>query len=87
MFSSYKNAYILALILSLFYFVPFLLQGWSTDVWVRFMRIQEWAEAGFPLKETLMMSQNYPFGHEMHWTRPLDWLSGIMIIMCSILPY
>lgn len=74
MFSSYKNAYILALILSLFYFVPFLLQGWSTDVWVRFMRIQEWAEAGFPLKETLMMSQNYPFGHEMHWTRPLDWI-------------
>lgn len=74
MFSSYRRVFLLALIMSAFYFVPFFVQGWSTDVWTRFMRIQEWVDAGFPFKETLMMSQNYPFGHEMHWTRPLDWI-------------
>ncbi len=74
MFSNYKRVYALELVMAVFYFAPFVVVGWSTDVWTRFARIQEWALAGFPLKETLMMSQNYPFGHEMHWTRPLDWI-------------
>ena len=74
MFSTYRRVFTLALVMAVFYFIPFFVKGWSTDVWIRFVRIQEWAEAGFPWKETLMMSQNYPFGHEMHWTRPLDWI-------------
>ena len=74
MFSTYRRVFVLALVMAVFYFVPFFVKGWSTDVWIRFVRIQEWALAGFPWKETLMMGQNYPFGHEMHWTRPLDWI-------------
>lgn len=58
--------------MTVFFFVPFYVNGWSTDVWMRFARIEEWAMAGFPWHEQLMHGQNYPFGHEMHWTRPLD---------------
>ena len=54
------------------FYVPFYILGWNTDVWTRFTRIQEWAAQGFPWKEHLMMGQNFPYGHEMHWTRPLD---------------
>lgn len=74
MFSTYRRVFLLALVMAVFYYIPFFVKGWSTDVWIRFVRIQEWALAGFPWKETLMMGQNYPFGHEMHWTRPLDWI-------------
>ena len=74
MFSSYKRVIWLAMVMSLFVFVPFYVVGFSTDVWTRLSRIQEWANAGFPLKEQLMMTQNYPFGVEMHWTRPLDFI-------------
>ncbi|MGN1063415.1 MAG: hypothetical protein ACI4QM_03735, partial [Alphaproteobacteria bacterium] len=72
MFSNYRSVFWLAAIMSVFFYVPFFVNGWSTDVWMRFARIEEWAAAGFPWHEQLMMGQNYPFGHEMHWTRPLD---------------
>lgn len=72
MFSKYRNVFWLSVIMAVFYFVPFWVTGWSTDVWTRFSRIQEWAALGFPWQEQLTMTQNYPFGHEMHWTRPLD---------------
>ena len=55
MFSSYKRVIWLAMVMSLFVFVPFYVVGFSTDVWTRLSRIQEWANAGFPLKEQLMM--------------------------------
>ena len=74
MFSSYKRVIWLAMVMSLFVFVPFFVTGFSTDVWTRLTRIQEWVNAGFPWKEQLMMGQNYPFGFEMHWTRPLDFI-------------
>lgn len=77
MFSSYKRVIWLATVMSLFVFVPFYVIGFSTDVWTRLARIQEWVNAGFPWKEQLMMSQNYPFGLEMHWTRPLDFIGYV----------
>ena len=77
MFSSYKRVFWLSVVMSLFVYVPFNNVVWSTDVWTRFARITEWASAGFPLKEQLLMSQNYPFGFEMHWTRPLDYIGYI----------
>lgn len=72
MFFTYRKVLWTCLIMTVFFYVPFYLLGWSTDVWTRFTRIQEWAAQGFPWKEQLMMGQNFPFGHEMHWTRPLD---------------
>lgn len=71
MFSSYRTVYWLSLIMSLFFFAPFEAH-WSTDVWMRFVRITEWVAQGFPMHEVLSYAQNAPFGHEMHWTRPLD---------------
>lgn len=72
MFFTYRKVFWTCLIMTVFFYVPFYLVGWSTDVWTRFSRIQEWAAQGFPFKEQLMMGQNFPYGHEMHWTRPLD---------------
>lgn len=72
MFFTYRRVFLTCLIMTIFFYVPFYLLGWSTDVWTRFSRIQEWVAQGFPLKEQLMMGQNFPYGHEMHWTRPLD---------------
>ena len=74
MFSSYKRVFWLSVVMALFVYVPFGSVAFSTDVWTRFARISEWAASGFPLKEQLLMSQNYPFGFEMHWTRPLDYI-------------
>ena len=74
MFSTYKRVFWLAVIMSLFVYVPFSGVAFSTDVWTRFARISEWVAAGFPFKEQLLMSQNYPFGFELHWTRPLDFI-------------
>jgi len=74
MFSNYKRVFWLAVVMSLFVYAPFTATLFSTDVWTRFARISEWADAGFPLKERLLMSQNYPFGFELHWTRPLDFI-------------
>ena len=72
MFSTYKRVFWLSVVMSLFMFVPFCVTGFSTDVWTRMTRITEWANAGFPWHEQLMTSHNYPFGFELHWTRPLD---------------
>lgn len=72
MFFTYRKVFWTCLIMTVFFYVPFYLLGWNTDVWTRFARIQEWAAQGFPWKEQLMMGQNFPYGHEMHWTRPLD---------------
>lgn len=72
MFFTYRKVFWTCLIMTVFFYVPFYLLGWNTDVWTRFSRIQEWAAQGFPWKEQLMMGQNFPYGHEMHWTRPLD---------------
>ncbi len=72
MFSSYKNVFFLAVACILLYHLPFSVTGFSTDVWTRLSRIQEWATNGFPIWEIKMMGQNYPYGHEMHWTRPMD---------------
>lgn len=74
MFSTYKRVFWLAALMTIFYYVPFHVVGFSTDVWTRLARIREWAATGFPLQEQLMMSQNYPFGMEMHWTRLMDWI-------------
>ncbi|MBQ7413721.1 MAG: hypothetical protein IJV07_05585 [Alphaproteobacteria bacterium] len=71
MFSSYKRVFWLAALMTLFVYVPFSV-FWSTDVWARMSRIMEWANAGFPWREQVVFGQNYPFGFEMHWTRPLD---------------
>ena len=60
MFSNYRRVIWLAMVMSLFVFFPFFVTGFSTDVWTRLTRIQEWANAGFPWKEQLMMGQNYP---------------------------
>lgn len=70
----YKHVVILSLLMALFYFVPFWKTGWSTDVFIHLNRIAEWVQDGFPFTEQLMRGQNYPFGHEMHWTRPLDFI-------------
>lgn len=72
MFSSYKNVFLLAAVMTLFFYVPFQILGLNTDVYMRFVRIYEWANMGFPWREQLMAGQNFPYGHEMHWTRPLD---------------
>lgn len=72
MFSSYRSMLWLAIIMTVFFYVPFDVSGWSTDVYIRFARIYEWANMGFPWREHLMAGQNFPYGHEMHWTRPLD---------------
>ena len=77
MFSSYKRVFWLSVVMSLFFYVPFNVIAFSTDVWTRLARISEWASAGFPMKEQLLMSQNYPFGFELHWTRPLDYIGYI----------
>ncbi|MDY6407999.1 MAG: hypothetical protein SPL08_04810 [Pseudomonadota bacterium] len=77
MFSSYKRVFWLSVVMSLFVYVPFYVTGFSTDVWTRLARISEWVANGFPLKEHLLMSQNYPFGFELHWTRPLDYIGYI----------
>lgn len=74
MFHSYRSVVWLILLITAGVYVPFYVSGFSTDVWIRLVRIQEWSTAGFPFKEILMAGQNYPFGHEMHWTRPLDWI-------------
>ncbi|MDD3669386.1 MAG: hypothetical protein PHX68_03835 [Alphaproteobacteria bacterium] len=74
MFNNYKSVFILSLVMAAFVFVPFYVTGFSTDVWTRLARIEEWAGLGFPWRENLMMGQNFPYGHEMHWTRPLDFL-------------
>lgn len=71
MFSNYRTVYWISLVMSLFFFAPFSV-AWSTDVWMRFVRITEWVSWGFPMGEVLSYAQNAPFGHEMHWTRPLD---------------
>ena len=71
MFSSYKRVFWLAALMTLFVYVPFSV-FWSTDVWSRMSRIVEWANAGFPWREQVVFSQNYPVGFELHWTRPLD---------------
>lgn len=78
MFNNYKSVFILSLIMAVFVFVPFYVSGFSTDVWIRLARIEEWAALGFPWRENLMMGQNFPYGHEMHWTRPLDFLGYAM---------
>ncbi len=72
MFHSFKIVFWLSAVMSVFFFVPFDVNGYSTDVWTRLARIREWAAAGFPMAETLMKSQNWPVGFEMHWTRLLD---------------
>lgn len=72
MFSNYKRVFWLALVMSLFMYVPFWVTGYSTDVWMRLARIREWIADGFPWREHLMMTQNFPMGVEMHWTRPMD---------------
>ena len=77
MFSTYKRVFWLSAIMTIFFFMPFYVDGFSTDVWTRLTRIKIWANEGFPLKETLTMTQNYPFGVEMHWTRPLDFIGYI----------
>ena len=77
MFSTYKRVFWLSALMTIFFFVPFYVDGFSTDVWTRLTRIEIWANEGFPLKETLTMTQNYPFGVEMHWTRPLDFIGYI----------
>lgn len=74
MFSDWKKPFWLSAVMAVFIFVPFYVTGFSTDVWMRLVRIQEWAAADFPWQEQLMMAQNYPFGLEMHWTRPLDFI-------------
>ena len=77
MFSSYKRVFWLSVVMSLFVYVPFNTVAFSTDVWTRLARISEWVSSGFPMKEQLLMSQNYPFGFELHWTRPLDYIGYI----------
>lgn len=74
MFFTYRNACLLAVLMTVFFYIPFDVIGYSTDVWMRLDRIQQWAADGFPFRETLQAAQNYPFGHEMHWTRPLDFI-------------
>ena len=70
-FNSYRWVFWLSAVMALFVFVPFY-TNFNTDVWMRFVRIQEWVEAGFPMQETLMQAQNYPYGVQMHWTRFMD---------------
>ncbi|MDR2902864.1 MAG: hypothetical protein LBU87_07180 [Lactobacillales bacterium] len=77
MFSSYKSVFWICVIMAVFVYVPFDVIGFSTDVWIRLDRIREWESLGFPLREFLSAGQNYPFGHEMHWTRPLDFVGYI----------
>ena len=72
MFFTYKRVFWLSAIMALFVLVPFHINGFSTDVWMRMVRIQEWMNAGFPMHETLMQGQNYPYGVQMHWTRFMD---------------
>ncbi|MGN0919257.1 MAG: hypothetical protein ACI4OR_00625 [Alphaproteobacteria bacterium] len=72
MFFTYKRVFWLSAIMTLFVLVPFHINGFSTDVWMRMVRIQEWMNAGFPMQETLMRAQNYPYGVQMHWTRFMD---------------
>ena len=72
MFATYKRVFWLSALMSVFVFAPFYVTGFSTDVWTHLIRIREWVAAGFPWREQLLMSYNFPFGDEMHWTRPLD---------------
>ncbi len=72
MFFTYRRVFWLSAVMALFVFMPFHINGFSTDVWMRFVRIQEWMNAGFPMHETLMQGQNYPYGVQMHWTRFMD---------------
>lgn len=74
MFSSYRAVFWISAVMALFVFAPFYVTGYSTDVWTRLARIAEWSKMGFPLHEYLTAEQNFPFGQELHWTRPLDFL-------------
>lgn len=74
MFSSYRAVFWLSVVMALFVFAPFYVTGFSTDVWTRLARIAEWSRLGFPWHEYLTAEQNFPFGQELHWTRPLDFL-------------
>lgn len=78
MFSSYKSVFWICAVMTVFFYVPFYPTGFSTDVWMRMVRVMEWAAADFPWKEHLMMAQNFPSGVELHWTRPMDWIGYIL---------
>lgn len=72
MFSNYRTVFWLSAVMALFVFAPFYVTGYSTDVWTRLARIMEWHALDFPWREYMTVGQNYPFGQELHWTRPLD---------------
>ena len=52
MFFNYRRVFWLSVAMALFVLCPFDVSGFSTDVWMHFVRIQEWMKASFPMQET-----------------------------------